>query len=140
MDECLVPPGGVGAVHRAGVSRTDHRPMIYSKRPARGARPTVADRRGGVGPRAGRGPPAPRTIIQPGAEPADPVRRHRKVGPADRSARRLCPPTAGASTQEPWLQTEIHVTRRKTAPTLEGSPSMPRHGRVVAYEPTLTQI
>ena len=48
----------------------------------------------------------------------------------------FCLPTAGAATQEPWLQTEIHVTRRKTAPTLEGPSSLPRHGRVVVRADT----
>ena len=125
-----VSPGGVGAVRRARVPRADHRSHEFTaKGPGGGARPAVADRRGGVGPRAGRGLPATGTALQPGAEPAIRfvaiVRSAQQIEVLDA----FCPPTAGASTQEPWLQTEIHVTRRKTAPTPEGSP-IPRHGRV----------
>mmetsp|Transcript_21538 Transcript_21538/g.60753 ORF Transcript_21538/g.60753 Transcript_21538/m.60753 type:complete len:210 (-) Transcript_21538:614-1243(-) len=92
VDQCPLPAGGVGAVHRTGMPRADHRSHQFTtKGPGGGARPAVADRRGGVGPRAGRGLPAIGTALQPGAEPADPVRRHRPVGPANRGARRLLP-------------------------------------------------
>lgn len=43
----------------------------------------------------------------------------------------FCLPTHGAATNEAWLQTEIHITRRKTAPKLEARASMPQHGRIV---------
>merc|ERR1711965_1164882 len=46
----------------------------------------------------------------------------------------FCLPTAGASTQEPWLQTEIHITRRKTAPAASCAvekTTRPSAGRVV---------
>ena len=104
-------------------------PLFTAKGPGGGARPTVADRRGGVGL-------APAVAFLRLVRLSNPVPNQIRFVAIVRSAQQievldaLCLPTAGAATQVPWLQTEIHVTRRKTAPTLEGSPSMPRHGRV----------
>ena len=46
----------------------------------------------------------------------------------------FCLPTAGASTQEPWLQTEIHITRAPDAPAATCAvekTTRPSAGRVV---------